>query len=165
MIRRLAFTAATGVFAAVTACAAPAASGPEPAAPQARAAIEPCRAVAPASLGSGPFDWVGNCTAGKAEGPGMVRPRGGGVPETAFYGRMNAGIPDIGIVELPSGFKAGRFSGGDIVTGSDMDERDLAFETAAGAAREVARRASARGDARLARAYEEKARVFILQIE
>lgn len=169
MIRRVAMwwlapMLAGGALLAVTACATtPASAGP--AAPEPWQGAARCRFVAPTSLGMAQVEWIGACRAGKADGLGMLRPRGAGAADIAFYGRVVAGLPDLGIIDLPSGFKAGRLHAGDIVTGSDMDERDSAFEVAAQAATAVSRHYQSQGNAASARYYAQKAKVFLTQIE
>lgn len=164
-LRWLAPIVAGGALLAVAACATtPASAGPAAHGPW--QGTDRCRFVAPASLGTAAqVNWIGACRAGKAHGLGMLRPRGAGAADIAFYGRVAAGVPDLGIIDLPSGYKAGRLHDGDIVTGSDMDERDSAFEVAAAAATAASRHYRGRGNAASARYYAQKAQAFLTQIE
>nr|WP_246806370.1 hypothetical protein [Rhizobium lusitanum] len=98
-----------------------------------------CKFVAPASLASGPTFWVGDCPDGKASGTGMLRRRDGNRVGVAFLGKMKDGIPEIGVVDLGDGYRAGKFESGDIGGQSDLDPqiRIDSFRAAAEAARLV----------------------------
>ncbi len=98
-----------------------------------------CKFVAPASLSSGPTFWVGDCPDGKASGTGMLRRRDGDRVGVAFLGKMKNGIPEIGVVDLGDGYRAGKFESGDIGGQSDLDPqiRIDSFRVAAEAARLV----------------------------
>ncbi|WHO75813.1 hypothetical protein [Rhizobium sp. BT03] len=118
-----------------------------------------CKFVAPASLTSGPTFWIGVCVDGKASGEGMLRRRDGDRVGPAFFGRMKEGVPEIGVVDLADGFRAGRFSGDDIGGQAETDpqERLDAFHIAAEAARAVSAGYAAEKNAGSARHYEELA--------
>ncbi|OWV82448.1 hypothetical protein ATY77_00775 [Rhizobium sp. R634] len=121
-----------------------------------------CSFVAPASLTTGPTFWIGACVDGKASGEGMLRRRDGDKAGAAFFGRMKDGIPEIGVVDLTDGYRAGSFSDGDIGGQADPDpqERIDAFRIAAEAARMVGAKYAAEKNAGSARHYEELAKTL-----
>ncbi|PDS76268.1 hypothetical protein [Rhizobium sp. L43] len=121
-----------------------------------------CKFVAPVSLTSGPTFWIGACVDGKASGEGMLRRRDGDKVGAAFFGRMKDGVPEIGVVDLTEGYRAGSFSDGDIgsQTESDPQDRINAFRIAAEAARLVGAKYAAEKNAASARHYEELAKTL-----
>lgn len=78
---------------------------------------------------------------------------------------MKAGLADIGVIEVPGGFVAGRAIGGDIVAASEIPLRDQAFLVASEAARSVAGIYRSRRNLASARYYERKAAQLAEQIE
>lgn len=121
-----------------------------------------CSFVAPASLTTGPTFWIGACVDGKASGEGMLRRRDGDKAGAAFFGRMKDGVPQIGVVDLTDGYRAGSFSDGDIGGQADPDPQDRidAFRIAAEAARMVGAKYAAEKNAGSARHYEELAKTL-----
>ncbi|ARM16408.1 hypothetical protein Bra5_PD00868 (plasmid) [Rhizobium phaseoli Brasil 5] len=126
-----------------------------------------CKFVTPSSLTSGPTFWIGACLEGKASGQGMLRRRDGERAGAAFFGRLKDGIPEIGVIDLGDGFKAGRFSSGDIgdEAAAEPQDRIDAFRIAAEAARLVGAKYAAEKNAGSARHYEELAKTLELQID
>jgi len=126
-----------------------------------------CNFVAPYSLTSGPTFWIGACVDGKASGEGMLRRRDGDKAGAAFFGRMKDGVPEIGVVDLSEGYKAGSFTDGDIggQAESDPQNRIDAFRVAAEAARSVSTKYAAEKNARSARFYEELAKTLEQQTD
>ncbi|ABC94316.1 hypothetical conserved protein (plasmid) [Rhizobium etli CFN 42] len=126
-----------------------------------------CSFVAPASLTAGPTFWIGACVDGKASGEGMLRRRDGDKAGPAFFGRMKDGIPEIGIIDLADGYRAGSFSDGDIGGQADPDPQDRidAFRIAAKAARLARAKYAAEKNAGSARHYEELAQTLEQQTD
>ncbi|KPH06595.1 hypothetical protein CO657_27635 (plasmid) [Rhizobium acidisoli] len=126
-----------------------------------------CKFVAPVSLTSGPTFWIGACINGKASGEGMLRRRDGEQAGPAFFGRMKEGVPDIGVVDLPEGFRVGSFSGDDIGGQAESDPQDRinAFRIAAEAARQVSAQYATEKNAGSARHYEELAKTLEQQTD
>jgi len=125
-----------------------------------------CEFVSPVSLTAGPTYWVGECTANKATGFGMLRRRDGNQAGPAFYGEMHAGVPMIGVIDN-EGYRVGRFKDGDIGGDAELEfqVRMDAFEAAARAAREVGSRYTKQGNQASARLYEGVAKQLEEQIE
>ncbi|TBZ42125.1 hypothetical protein E0H68_22005 [Rhizobium leguminosarum bv. viciae] len=126
-----------------------------------------CKFFAPASLTSGPTFWIGACVDGKASGEGMLRRRDGDRPGPAFFGRMKDGVPQIGVVDLGDGYRAGSFSDGDIGGGAEPDPQNRidAFRIAAEAARSVSAKYAGENNAGSAQLYKELAKTLELQTE
>ncbi|WP_157385309.1 hypothetical protein [Rhizobium freirei] len=126
-----------------------------------------CRFVAPASLTAGPTFWIGDCPDDKASGTGMLRRRDGDRVGAAFFGKMKNGIPDIGVVDLGDGYRAGSFDRGDIGAQAESDPqvRIDAFRVAVKAARLVSLKYKAEHKDTSAQFYETLARTFEAQLE
>lgn len=126
-----------------------------------------CKFVAPASLTSGPTFWVGDCANGKASGTGMLRRRDGDRVGVAFLGKMADGIPQIGVVDLGDGYRAGKFESGDIGGQSDLDPqvRIDSFRVAVEAARLVSVKYKAEHKDASTQFYQALAETLEAQIE
>ncbi|OWV97205.1 hypothetical protein [Rhizobium sp. R693] len=126
-----------------------------------------CQFVAPASLTVGPAFWTGACVNGKASGTGMLRRGDGNRAGPAFFGQMKDGLPELGVIDLADGYRAGRFSGDDIASPAELEPqvRIDAFRIAAEAARQVSARYAAKNNAASAKLYDGIARTLELQIE
>ena len=129
--------------------------------------VSHCEFVAPASLTNGPAFWTGACVDGKASGAGMLRRRDGNRAGPAFFGRMKHGLPEIGVVDLGDGYRAGTFSDDDIGGGAELEPqvRIDAFRIAAEAARKVSAKYAAEKNSASAQHYDEIAKTLELQIE
>ncbi|CVI57388.1 hypothetical protein CFBP4996_25155 [Agrobacterium leguminum] len=125
-----------------------------------------CEFVSPVSLTAGPTYWIGACPGNRASGLGMLRRRDGDKAGPAFYGRMQAGVPVIGVID-DEGYRVGAFDNGDI--GGDAQQEPQvrldAFRLAAEAARVVAGRYARDGNAASARHYEAVAKQLEDQVE
>ncbi|MEF0943438.1 hypothetical protein [Rhizobium sp. BR 362] len=126
-----------------------------------------CKFVAPASLTAGPTFWTGACTDGKASGSGMLRRRDGNRAGAAFFGQMKDGIPQIGVVDLGDGYRAGTFDQDDIggQAVSEPQVRIDAFRAAIEAARFVSAKYKAENNRGSAQLYETLAKTFEAQLD
>ncbi|MGY5812287.1 hypothetical protein ACXHXG_31865 [Rhizobium sp. LEGMi198b] len=126
-----------------------------------------CKFVIPTSLTIGPTFWTGACVDGKASGAGMLRRRDGDRIGPAFFGQMRDGVPELGVVDLGDGYRAGKFSGDDIGDQTDLEPqvRIDAFRIAADAARRVSSKYAAEKNSASAKHYEAIAKTLDLQIE
>ncbi|MGY5776473.1 hypothetical protein [Rhizobium sp. LEGMi135b] len=129
--------------------------------------VSHCKFVAPASLTNGPAFWTGACLDGKASGAGMLRRRDGNRVGPAFFGRMKNGLPEIGVVDLGDGYRAGTFSDNDIGGRAELEPqvRIDAFRIAAEAARNVSAKYAAEKNSASAQHYDGIAKTLELQIE
>ncbi|MBB4571591.1 hypothetical protein [Rhizobium leucaenae] len=126
-----------------------------------------CRFVAPASLTAGPTFWTGTCTDGKASGSGMLRRRDGNRAGAAFFGQMKDGIPQIGVVDLGDGYRAGTFDQDDIGgrAESEPQVRIDAFRAAIEATRFVSAKYKVENNPGSAQLYETLAKTFEAQLD
>ncbi|CAH0145489.1 MULTISPECIES: hypothetical protein [Agrobacterium] len=126
-----------------------------------------CAFVVPASMTEGPAFWTGACVDGKASGIGMLRRRDGGRAGAAFLGKMRNGLPEIGVVDLGDGYRAGKFSDGDIGGEAELEPqlRIDAFRIAADAARQVSAKYAAEKNEASAQLYGTMAETLEAQIE
>jgi len=86
----------------------------------------------------------------------------GGEPER-FYGRLDSGAPNIGVLQTYGGFMAGRWNHGSVVADlpDDMAQRNVvidAFREAANAAAAASKSFAKKGDADASRFYATQAR-------
>lgn len=109
--------------------------------------------------------WSGACRSGFADGLGVLRQYRQARVERWFYGRVAAGQPAIGVVDLGDGFMAGRFDGGRLVRDADRNTLIEAFDEASLAARQMAERFRRAGNAASARYYDNKAAQLARQID
>ena len=112
---------------------------------------ESCSTVVPAQIRGPQPRWLGDCTAGKAAGVGVLRV-GSGTSFGFFFGRVAAGKPQTGLIMLRDGnmmeIQGVTTSGAVIPTdGLDMRQGNRAWADAAAGARLVARRFAASGNA------------------
>ncbi len=108
--------------------------------------------------------WSGGCSAGLAEGRGVLLGLGG-ADERFFYGRMTGGRLDFGVVEIERGYLAGRFEAGRLRAGDERGVILRAFDEASAAARELGERYRDEGNAASARFYFDKARQLAAQMD
>lgn len=124
-----------------------------------------CRFERPAGWTETTLRWTGDCAGGHAQGLGVLRAYSGTLASRLFFGRLQGGRLDIGVVELPEGYQAGRFDAGQL---QRSDERSVvlqAFEQAQAAARAAAARFRQAGNEASARFYDDKARQLGQQMD
>jgi hypothetical protein len=160
-----------GLAAGLPATAQVAAAASVPAAASAPAAALPgggprCRFAVPAGWDARQARWIGDCRDGRAQGPGVLRLLQGNRVKEAFYGRLQAGVPVLGAVEIDGGWRAGRFDATGVAS-IDGDRNTLiqAFEAAAEAARRAAQHYQAASNPASARFYRQKAEQLAKQID
>jgi hypothetical protein len=124
-----------------------------------------CRFMPPADWTQRDVRWSGACVDRLADGRGVLRAYAAGRVQRSFYGRLEAGRPVLGAVELEGGFQAGRFQNGLAVSDGERNTLIQAFEEAAAAARELASFYRRAGNAASARYYADKARQLAQQMD
>lgn len=97
----------------------------------------------------------------------MLRRRDGGRAGAAFLGKMKNGLPEIGVVDLGDGYRAGTFSDGDIGGEAELEPqvRIDAFRIAADAARQVSAGYAAEKNEASAQLYHAMVETLEAQIE
>lgn len=124
-----------------------------------------CRFAAPAGWPLSNLHWTGGCDAGTAQGLGVLRGMESGRVTRVFYGRLEAGLPALGALEVDKGYAAGRFEHGKPVVDGDRNALILAFDAASAAARQAADAFAAAGNAGSARFYRAKAWQLAQQLD
>jgi predicted aminopeptidase len=124
-----------------------------------------CRFLVPEAMLGLDLRWSGTCRDGLAEGRGTLRGYEGGRVVLVFYGRLEAGQPALGVIELDGGFVAGRFEAGRAVADGDRDTLVRAFDEAASAARQMAAGFRKTGNTASYRHYRDKARQLSQQMD
>lgn len=124
-----------------------------------------CRVSAPADWQGVTVRWEGSCASGQAEGSGVLRGLENGRVVRLFFGRMKAGQPEVGVVELPEGYVAGRFEDGRPVASDDRNDLIRAFREASKAAEAVSERFRVAGNAASAKFYRDKAHSLAAQMD
>jgi len=124
-----------------------------------------CRYAIPDGMPELDLRWSGSCRAGLAQGRGTLRAYEGGKVVQVFYGRIEAGQPVLGVIDLDGGFRAGRFEGGKVVNDGDRDTLIKAFDEAAAAARQMAAGYRKAGNAASFRFYRDKATQLSRQMD
>src|SRR5689334_7760542 len=140
---------------------APSAAGASPAAPHSRetaaagpapGAADPgatrfegppdCRFQRPAVWAGGEVTWLGRCQKGFAKGDGVLVNVVEGAEPERFYGRLVQGSPSVGVLQVDSGFVAGRWRNGVVAAPltDDVAQRNVvigAFRVASSASTAV----------------------------
>lgn len=124
-----------------------------------------CRFAVPEAMLGLDLRWSGTCRAGLAEGRGTLRAYEGARVALVFYGRLEAGQPALGVIELDGGFVAGRYEAGRAVADGDRDTLIRAFDEAAAAARQMAAGFRKSGNTASYRYYRDKARQLSQQMD
>ena len=109
--------------------------------------------------------WEGECRDGMAHGPGVLRGYDDGQAKRIFFGVMNNGDLDIGVIEIPEGYIAGQFLHGNIQRNTDRNMIIKAFQEASLAAAIAAGRFRASGKDDSAEFYARKSRELSQQME
>jgi hypothetical protein len=161
---RFRLAAALGVAAWVWAGATAAQTAPA-AAPATWAGPAHCRAVVPAGWPASDLRWSGDCRDGLAQGRGVLRVYAGGQLRGSYFGRVAAGQPQLGVIERPDGFVAGRFEAGRVLQDGDRNILIEAFDEASAAARQLAGVYRQAGNGASSRYYENKAEQLARQLD
>ena len=125
-----------------------------------------CRFAPPANWLQADVRWAGACSKARlAEGRGVLRAYAGKRVVNTFYGRLKAGQPDLGAVEVEGGWLAGRFQDGKPLNDGDRNTLIQAFDEASAAARTLAAGYRKAGNAASARHYQDKAAQLARQLD
>jgi hypothetical protein len=114
-----------------------------------------CRFLRPADLANGPTAWFGECRAGRAEGPGVLRVVQQGSDPRFFFGTMVAGRPSRGVVTQDNNDDviALRFEGTRAIEPADRAQTASIYQAAAAGAAAAAEQFRARGNTASAKYY------------
>ena len=135
--------------------------------PVAAAEAAPACHVAPiAEWPAHSLRWDGGCKDGKANGSGVLRayakpPAATGI----FYGQMQGGEMALGVMEIPDGYRAGRFIQGKLQADAERNTLIKAFEVASQAAKDFSARLLKAGNASSAKFYLAKSTELAQQMD
>jgi hypothetical protein len=132
----------------------------------------PVGAKTPACSFTPPKDWTtsetrwhGACVKGRADGVGILRHVSNGKVDRVFYGKLSAGVPSLGVIEINDGYIAGRFVDGEVVRNDDRNALIRAFAEAEKAAKAAANRFAREGNEASAKHYRERAKALANQLD
>jgi len=134
------------------------------------AACEPasgaCAVSPPEGWSAASVRWDGTCTAGRAEGAGVLKEQQGAGVGRLFFGNVVHGELQLGVIDVPEqGYRAGRFEHGRLTSSDDRQVFIAAFDAAAKAADAAADRFEQAGNAASARFYRAKAKALREQMD
>jgi hypothetical protein len=128
-----------------------------------------CLVEKPSAWGEGgQYAWIGACRNGYGEGYGVIR---NALPDGSvelFLGRIETGRLAVGVLKSPSGYTAGRWRHGDVLTvDDDVAKRnaiDDGFRAASAAARAASKQMASRGNQASKKYYGDLAKEIDLQL-
>lgn len=103
---------------------------------QAQAQADGCLFQRPLAWQSLSVQWIGGCHDTYADGPGVLKVLGG-VPVQAFYGQLQRGDAQTGVLENAKGLQAGRMINGVLVPFKTKAEQAAAWNSGLEAARKT----------------------------
>lgn len=101
------------------------------------AQTEGCLFQVPTAWQALSVQWIGDCHDTYADGPGVLRVRGGNAPAQAFYGQLTRGSAQAGVLEGPKGLQAGRMVNGAWTPAKTKAEQTAAWRSGLEAARKT----------------------------
>ena len=131
-------------------------------------ARENCRFIAPDSWNQTQTHWEGKCSAGYAEGLGVLKEfkdLKNYKIKRFFFGRIEHGDITIGVIDQKDGYTAGKFRQGRFMPSDERQDTIDAFRQAELAAQQIAHQFRKAGNAKSARFYQAKARVLREQMD
>jgi hypothetical protein len=124
-----------------------------------------CRFAVPEGWSRFRLKWEGECDDGKAQGKGALKAFEKTRVDRIFFGSMEKGELNVGVMDTADGFIAGRFEHGSVVVTDDRSVVLESFEEASAAAKAVSDRFSKAGNAASARFYGDKASKLAKQLD
>jgi hypothetical protein len=109
--------------------------------------------------------WDGACHAGVADGLGVLKEYSGKDVKRLFFGLVTNGELKSGAIDQEDGYIAGRFEHGRVVQSQDRQSVISAFDKAAAAAEEAAKRFENAGNNASSRFYQAKAKALREQMD
>ncbi len=109
--------------------------------------------------------WVGACVRGQAHGYGVLRHLVNGKVDSAFYGRLDKGVPKVGAIDFGGSYQAGDFSKGQLIErDADFEGRFRGLEEAAKGAKAAAAQYEKEGNKASAKYYRSQAENWLKNI-
>ena len=109
--------------------------------------------------------WEGACHAGVADGLGVLKEFGGKNVKRLFFGVVKNGELKSGVIDQEDGYITGSFEHGRLVQSQDRQTAISAFDKAAAAANETAKRFEKAGNKASSRFYQAKAKSLREQVD
>jgi hypothetical protein len=119
-----------------------------------------CSISSPEGWEQSAMRWDGPCPGGVADGLGVLKEYSGKNVTRTFYGLVKNGEVKFGVIEEEGGYRAGNFEHGRVVESDDLQIPQItrsAFDKAADAAKEAAKRFEKAGNKSSAQFYRAKA--------
>ncbi len=124
-----------------------------------------CQFTVPAEWQDSSVIWDGACTAGKANGQGVLRGYRKEASTRLFFGQMKQGELSFGVVDDDGGYMAGEFVDGVVVSNPERNTAIKAFRSASAAARAMGQRLKQANKADSAAFYLRKAQQLEEQMD
>jgi hypothetical protein len=124
-----------------------------------------CTFNAPQGWAQSSTRWDGACRSGQADGLGVLKEYSGSSVTRFYFGRIKDGQPELGVVDQPDGYVAGRFVNGSLAPSDDRQVVISAFAEAEKAANQAASRFSKAGNKVSAKLYRSKAKALREQMD
>lgn len=124
-----------------------------------------CDFSAPAGWDQANSRWDGDCAAGLADGLGVLKEYSGGKVVRFFFGRINHGNIETGVIDQAEGYIAGKFNNGQRIPSDDRQSYIDAFNQAEQAAKQAASRFKQAGNEASFRFYQNKAKELLNQLD
>jgi hypothetical protein len=129
-----------------------------------------CRFEGPKVWTAGDVTWLGRCRGGFADGSGVLLNAVEGQQAERFYGRLQQGRLNVGVLQTAQGYIAGTWAGGVLAEklADDMAQRNAivaAFQAAAEASTSVSKSFAKKGDVKASRFYAKQARSLREQMD
>ena len=124
-----------------------------------------CAVSAPSGWVAAALRWDGDCSAGHADGLGVLKELDGKGIKRLFFGQLAHGELQLGVIDQPDGYVAGRFEHGSAVPSGDRQTMISAFKQAAAAADAVAQRFGKAGNKASSQFYAAKAKALREQVD
>lgn len=119
-----------------------------------------CQFQPPVDWRDSTLSWDGECQGGSAHGLGVIRIHKESNGTQLFFGRLNQGRLQLGVIEIEGGYLAGRFVDGKLQAHSTKDDIADAFHDASSAAAAYSQSLDRTGSQRLSIFYLKKSQEF-----
>jgi hypothetical protein len=124
-----------------------------------------CQFVPPAEWRDRTITWNGPCQSGKAHGQGVLRAYKKGANTLLFFGNLEQGELNLGVIDTTEGYIAGQFAQGKLVPDVDRNVIISAFRDASAAAKAFSQHLKKAGNQRSAAFYLKKAQELEQQMD
>ena len=117
-----------------------------------------CQFILPPDWQDSRVIWDGACAGGKAHGQGVLRGYRQGASTWLFFGKMQQGELNLGVIDAEGGYMAGEFVDGVVLPNPERNTALKAVRLASAAAKELGLRLKKRKNASSAAYYLQKSK-------